>query len=47
MGNMHKVQDTKITITRTMIVKPRTDPYGLVPWYKTEHLNKRPYYLLQ
>ena len=43
---MHKVQGTKI-MTSTIIVLTMSDIYGLVPWYKTEYLNKRPSCLLQ
>ena len=46
MGNVHKVQGTKI-MTNTMIVITIIDAYGLVPWYKTDYLNKIPYCLLQ
>ena len=45
MGNVHKVKGTKIT-TSTMIILTLIDIYGLVPSYKTEYLNKRPYCLL-
>ena len=41
MSNPHKVQGTKI-MTSTMIVLTMINAYGLVPWYKTEYLNKRP-----
>ena len=46
MGNVHKVEGTKI-MTNTVIVLTIIDACGLLPWYKTEYSNKRPYSLLQ